>query len=379
MRQATNAALMRQNNQKLILDLIRRQPISRADLAEAIGLTRAAVTMIIDPLIERGVVVEADTAEESRVGRKRILLDLDRKNLFALGVYLNRGECRAGVVDFTGRVLVEERCLTDHSVGQETAIGEILSSLRRMRDGLKLNQEKIVGIGIAAPGPLDYRSGVILNPPKFKFWHNAPIAASLSEGMGLPAWLENVANATALDEQYFGVARELSDYAAILIDDGIGSGVVTGGRLYRGARGLGNELGHTSIQFNGRRCECGNSGCLEKYASLPALLERTPFDSWQAVIDGLPSPDANRVLDAAVQYLGTAFVSLFNLYDLDCVILKGAMQYKAEALLQPLNLTLHQRIIHPSRETGLVISGCYSNPVRAAAIPAIHAFFQSGE
>ena len=130
-----------------------------------------------------------------------------------------------------------------------------------------------MGLGITAPGPLDSGKGTILNPPNFKKWKNTAIVSELKKTFDFDIMLENNASALAVAEKNYGAARGFSDFILLVVDTGVGAGIITDGSLYKGSNSLGAELGHTSIIYNGKKCDCGNNGCLEVYASVPAILE----------------------------------------------------------------------------------------------------------
>lgn len=197
-----------------------------------------------------------------------------------------------------------------------------------------VDRDKILGIGISSPGPLDCVHGRILNPPRFERWHGVEISKLLSEALGMPAYLEHDVNAMALHQLELGQSR---NFMLLFIDIGIGAAVMSGGKLLGGSKYFTGELGHTSIRFDGRQCECGNRGCLETYASIPALLEGSPYHSWFDFIDHVDrEEEARRLLDQEAVYLSAGLVSLLNLIPFDSIFLAGDICYRYELLAQRL-------------------------------------------
>lgn len=379
MNQATNAAIMRASNRKLILNLIRLNPISRAELAAKTSLTRASITQIIDELLEAGLVEPCPEQEDCSTGspgRRRTLLSLKHRARFVFGVHISRRRCRVGAVDLYGDVI----CESDFSflgLSPEETADQIAAIILTQQKEYHLSEECVIGIGISAPGPVDYHSGIILNPPNFKSWHHTPICDMLTERTGFPALLEKDTNARTLEEMYFGAAAAISSFMLVQIDDGVGSGVVIHNALYRGTGGMGTELGHTTIRFDGPPCSCGNRGCLENYLRMPALLKNSRFENWSELTAQEAEADASILLDIAAQYLSAALVNAINLYDLEKIILTGDVAFCPEPLLTRLNPLVSQRVLsRTSIQDVPVTASLATSPVRTGAMAALYDVFQ---
>ena len=386
MKHATNAAVMRTSNRKLILNLIRQGPLSRVELAEQTNLTRASVTQIVDELLEAGLVEAVSTMEHNGMGRRRTLLALCHNARYVFGVNIRRRHCEVGVIDLYGDVLAE-KVLTVSARPILEVIDEISDTIFSLIRDLHLNPEHITGIGISAPGPVDDREGILINPPNCSAWHTIPVGRLLKEKTAFEVSLEKDTNARALEEKYFGAARDFSNFMLVQIDDGVGSGVIIRDRLYRGAHGMGTEIGHTSIRYDGPVCSCGNRGCLETYLRIPALLEGSPFGSWhQLAAESALNLDlsieaqthsAAAIVDRAAEYLSAALVNAVNLYDLEKIILTGDVSSCPQPLLSRLNATLRQRVISRSSLQELpVIASSSVSPVRTGAMAILHEMFQ---
>lgn len=374
---ATNASIMRASNRKLILNLIRRSPISRVEIAEKVHLTRASITQIVDELIEAGLVEEMSTAEHSGLGRKRIQLAIRSDARYVFGVNIRRRRCHVGVINLGGDTLAHTELSLEGKTVSE-ACDEIGDTLLRIRRKFSLPNDRILGIGVSSPGPVDYLGGVILNPPNFPTWHDVPVRTMLEERTGYTTLLEKDTNARALEEKYYGAAASLSNFMLIQIDDGVGSGVMIHDKIYRGMSGMGSEIGHTSIRFDGPVCSCGNRGCLENYLRVPALLENTSFSCWEELAANAESTEAAAVLDRCTEYLSAALVNAINLFDLEKVILTGEVSLSPEPLLKRLNPMLSNRILSKiSADDVPVIASRAAAPVRTAAMALLHEMFQS--
>ena len=368
MKTATNNNTMKQTNRHLVLDSIRRAPISRSDIAQRVQLTRASVTIITEELINDGLVYEAEMVRNGR-GRSPVLLMINAEGARFGGINIKREYIEVGIVNLVGDTLMQQVLPYDGSSPQQM--------LQKVCEVLRPYVGELEGIGVCAPGPLDHQKGTLLNPPNFNAWHGLPVLSLIGQQLGKPMRLDNVANALALEEKYFGKLRDIPNFALLLVDSGIGLGIMLNDSLLRGANGLGIELGHTTVEINGLPCACGNIGCLEKYASMPALLENSRFDSWHSLIDQVDrSPQAMALLDREVKYLSVSLINVINLLDIEKVILKGDVVYHSQSLCALLNQRITDRIIiRKNCDNNIVIASESPCSMRTGAMPAIHSFF----
>ena len=309
---ATNSSLMRLKNEKTILSLINKAPISRADIAKRTGLTKAAVTIITEDLLSRGIIREEKSEEAIRVGRTPILLKLCGDALYFVGVNIKRTGIYVGICNLCGEVLSEEKFGIDLP---DESLVRIVEVIRSMTKNLGLSEDKIYKISVVTPGPVDSERGVILNPPNFRSWHGVNVTERLSGSLGIPVMLSNVSTATAVSERYFGSAEKDGGFVALLVDEGIGSGIMLGDKLFKGSC----EIGHITVKFDGEKCECGNSGCLEKYASVPNILKGSPYKSWSECVNAKDG----EIMSREAEYLSSAIVTVNNIFDLERAVLCG--------------------------------------------------------
>ena len=365
---AINASAMRQYNRRMLLNEIRRQPVSRAELAERTHLTRASVTQIIEELIGEGLVVEGASVERSRLGRRSTLLNINPSAGAILGVNLSRGQCDVGAVDLLGTVL-RHRALPVPGRSADDLLDEIAELLAGLRRELAAEGFRVFAAGFCAPGPLEPRTGLMLNPPNFKAWHGVNVAQALRDRLDLPVYLENVANAHALAEKYFGVANDAENFVLIRVDEGVGAGLFVRGGLYRGAHNYAAEFGHLSVDINGPMCVCGNRGCLEKYVSIPALLKDTPYSSWRELRAHRDEPSARAAEEQLVRYMSHGIVSIVNAFDVEKVVLAGELAEQADDLIDRINAEIARRTIFALDEAP-VVAGRPFQPVQMGAMPA---------
>lgn len=328
-RATRNAEYTKEYNRKMFLRLLRVEPMFRAEIARRMGLTRAATSLIADELLSEGLIRET-VSTEKRMGRTPVPLMISAEAGYAVGVYLNRDGCTAGIVNMCGQLLTRERIRFNESMERDK-VGLIADTILAMISECAVSWEKIVGVGVSAPGPLDGESGRILNPPRFDLWHYTDIGPMLQDSLELPVYLEN--NASCLARYNYGKpeAGGSEDFLLLLVDSGIGSGVISHGKVLKGVGYFTSELGHSSISFRGRQCACGNIGCLEAYASMPNLLRDTEFQSWKELIDRqLSSEDARRILRQEAEYLAAGIINMAHMVSIDTVLLAGDIYYGAD-------------------------------------------------
>ena len=358
-RATRNAEYTKEYNRKMFLRLLRVEPMFRAEIARRMGLTRAATSLIAEELLSEGLIQET-VATEKRMGRTPVPLMISPEAGYAIGVYLNRDGCTAGLVNMCGKVLEKQRIRMGDSARQEI-VAALVEAIRTMVEKCGVPWEKIIGVGVSAPGPLDGESGRILNPPRFDLWHYADIGTMLQESLALPIYLEN--NASCLARYNYGKpeAGGSEDFLLLLVDSGIGSGVISHGKVLKGAGYFTSELGHSSISFRGRRCACGNIGCLEAYASVPNLLKETEFKTWKELIDQqLSSESARNVLLQEAEYLATGIVNMAHMICIDTVLLAGDIYYGAEYFAPVVEEIVNSRMLRRDILPIRVLPSCSS-------------------
>jgi len=319
-----NAEYTKKYNRNLFLRLLRMEPMSQAEIARKMGLTRSAVSLITDELIREGFIIQSETSASGR-GRPPVSLALVPTAAFAVGINLNRDGCYAGLIDICGNIHARERIQLEKTSDKLSAVEAAICRLLKVSG---IAQEKLVGIGVSAPGPLDGEKGVILNPPRFDLWHNMSICAELKHRLCIPVYLEN--DASCLAQFHYGKQQLCGseNFLLILVDSGVGSGIISGGKLLKGVGYFTSELGHTSIDYNGKRCVCGNIGCLEVYASIPSLLTDTPYKQWKELIDKRAEDQkAFDLIDRELNYLATGIMNTTNIISIDTVVLAGVISY----------------------------------------------------
>jgi glucokinase len=203
-------------------------------------------------------------------------MEMTGNDVLFLGVDIGGTKVAAGLVDASGKIICKARApMNAHGTAEEG----LASVLTAMRDAMKQGQSaqpgfKLGGVGICSPGPLDPRTGVVINPPNLPCWRDFPLAARVSSEFGVPALVENDANAAGLAESIWGSGSGYQTVFYATLGTGIGTGLVMDGRIYNGRTGAATEGGHVTIDWRGPKCGCGKHGCIEVLASGPAIALR---------------------------------------------------------------------------------------------------------
>lgn len=319
---------------------------------------------------------------------------------FVVGVDLGGTNIVAGAMPVDGSREIGMRTLpTRAEMGAEGVTDRIAAMIETVVLDVQretgAERDDILGVGIGSPGPLDRERGVVIVTPNLG-WRDYPLRDEVSGRVGMRATLDNDANCATLGEWWCGAAAGGRNVIGMTLGTGIGGGLILEGRLYHGASDAAGEIGHTSIDTNGRRCKCGNYGCLEAYCSGPAIAERareamegenspgmlarvdgdvsriTAHVVYEAARDG--DPVARAVVRDTARFLGTGISNLINIFNPDTVVLAGGVTQAGDELLDPLRAEVKRRAFKPAVEACRIVLG--QLPVSAGVVGAIATFKQ---
>ncbi|MEM9974501.1 MAG: ROK family transcriptional regulator [Pseudomonadota bacterium] len=312
----------------------------RVDLAKALSVSPATVTVTVSDLIRQGLLVERDAASSDRVrGRPPVALQVRPDAALVAGLKLGADEHSGVIVNFAGTQIAAvtvPRARRKTSV--ETLLDEAHGLLNRLVVVAKVARADLAGVGIGLPGAIQFETGQLLWSPIVDDV-DVPVRELARARLGLPVEVDNDANVVTLAELWYGAGRDLSDFAVVTIEHGVGMGLVIGNRLFRGANGIGLELGHTKVQLDGALCRCGQRGCLEAYVADYALvreagialeLERDQSEPVPVLLERLyeqargGNEAARTIFRRAGRYLALGIANVMNLFDPSRVILSGA-------------------------------------------------------
>jgi len=369
---------IRDINRQIILNYIReRGPISRADIAHETALQRSTVSLIVEELGAEGLIEEV--SGKSSGGRPPLLLSLRTADAVAIGVDVGTARTLVATSDLAGRVLQWERFDTPrHS---DDLIANIITN---SRDLIAKNKSTIEGIGISLPGLVD-SEGTKLYVPQFK-WRDIPLVEQVSAEIGLPVSLENDANAAALAELWFGrpEIREVRDFILVLVEEGVGTGIVFDGQVYRGEGGAAGEFGHMTIGSGAPvACASGSRECWEAFASERSALAR--HKSLSGNHNGHANPNFSDLMDLALDnndaarsalketahYLGIGIANLIRGLAPEAVIVGGPIVRAWPVISEELHNTVESSICRGLPSTRIIASTLGPEPTLMGALSLV--------
>lgn len=273
-RRGTNLPRMGDFNQSVVFDAIRRSADgpSRVELVGATGLSAQTISNVVRRLIDSGLVVEAGKSS-SGLGKPRTLLRLNPQGRYAAGVHIDPAVMTFVVLDLTGRVVEHAQQRTPIANDPDRVMASIHGGVDRLIAKSGVARERIVGLGVAAPGPLDAERGTIVDPPHLLGWHRVPLRDALAESTGLPVLVDKDVTAAAVAEIWTGGANGIGSFVFFYIGTGIGAGLVLDDEVMRGVSGNAGEVGHIVVDPNGPACTCGLRGCIDVTCTPQALVE----------------------------------------------------------------------------------------------------------
>jgi predicted NBD/HSP70 family sugar kinase len=360
-------------NRSLVLESVRLHPgASRVEVAQRTGLTAAAVSNIVRSLIGDGLIVETGRGI-STGGKPRTTLRVNAAARYSIGVHFDPRAIFGVLVDLDGTIvgrrtvrLRSARPLPDDVLDRAAALCRSFMA--------EIDTDRLAGIGIACPGPIDAARGTVIRAPNLPDWGNTPIRDMLESRLQFPVTLENDANAAAVGEKWIGAAQHVGSFLYVFIGAGVGGAIFLDHQLYRGRTANAGAVGHMTIRENGRSCGCGSRGCLEAYCSQQAVLaDAAGLPAGELAELGLSlRPDtigrdhqrlvqaaatghsgAGTVLARSAKHLATGISSLVNILDIDAVFLGG--HAVAEQFLQPVRQVVADRPVARSLQRVQVV------------------------
>ncbi|MGZ9226598.1 MAG: ROK family transcriptional regulator [Anaerolineales bacterium] len=357
------------------MDLVRfaGKGLSRTDLAEEMGLTRAAVTTIINDLIANGIILETESRTTSS-GRPPVVLEINPSHGLVAAIDMGATHLSVALGDFSARILEEVEVPFRIDNGPEKCLKEADRVLHELLQKRRLTTVDLLGIGVGVPGPVITEQGTVMAPPIMPGWDRFPIRARLEEQWKTPITLNNDAELGALGEWAYGAGRGERNLAFIKVGSGIGAGLIINRQIYGGTTGSAGEIGHLTVDENGPLCNCGNHGCLEAFAGghaiasqarkLVASGKRTLLS--EKSVDALTAHDvaeaarrgdlpAQEILKRSGTYIGIAIAGLINLINPSTVIIGGGVAQVGDLLTSPIRQAVRQRSLRAS-EHGVKIT-----------------------
>lgn len=349
-----NRELMRQINTSLVLGALREADgISQVELSRQTRLSAGTITSIVRDLRKEGFIKEVGRGR-SAIGRRPVLLRLDRRARHVIGVELTAENTRVAVMDLSARIEDETRYRTDAPAGPRAAVERLCAEARALLKKNGIPPDRVPGIGLALEGVLDARQERLLRSGNLG-WRDAPIKELVEAESGLPATLSISAAAMAFGEYHYGVGQESYSMVCLDVDSGVGAVPVIDGRIVRGVHSMAGQLGHTLAVSDGATCVCGRKGCLETVASGISIVAATrkamAADRASALSGAFASCPASEAIammgeaardgdalcreafEAAGTHLGVAAAAIVNLLDPELIVLTGFVTFESRGEL----------------------------------------------
>jgi glucokinase-like ROK family protein len=345
---------------RLLAELRDQGPLSKAQLADRLQVSRTTIAAEVTRLAELGLAQEAGLAA-SRGGRRSTMVDLAEEIRF-VGIAVGATGMSVGVTDGRLAVLATRSRPCDIRQGPEAVLAAALGLVRELLD--EVGVDRPAGAGIGVPGPVDFHRGVSVSPPIMPGWDGYPVRDAVSRELGCPVVLDNDVNVLAVGEQHAGVAKSARDFLYVKIGTGIGCGIVIDGELYRGVDGCAGDIGHIRVEDFGPTCACGNTGCLEAFSGgaalardattaaragrSPALLalleekgELTAVDVGLAVAQG--DVQAVQLIRDSGRHIGQVLASLVSFFNPGLIVIGGRVTGLGHALLAEIRGVTYRR------------------------------------
>jgi glucokinase len=266
------------------------------------------------------------------------------KNKYAIGVDIGGTNIKLGIISDAGKIVKKGMVETRAEGGPEVVVSQIKKGITEL---LLKNDKKIAGVGIGCAGTVNQEKGIVENPPNLPKWDKVPLGRLIKRAFGYDVFLDNDANAAAIGEMHFGTGKSLKSFIMVTLGTGIGGGIIVNKKIYHGDFGAAGEIGHTVIDYNGPKCNCGSFGCIEAYVGNHYLVKRIQKDIqnvqdtkiWDLINHDIEKLSP-RVIDEAAQagdeyarsiivqlgeYLGYAFASLANILERSEFIVGGGV------------------------------------------------------
>ncbi|MCU6712843.1 ROK family transcriptional regulator [Paenibacillus sp. J5C_2022] len=372
-------ALIKKINTSIVLECILQfAPLSRAAIAQKTGLNKATVSSLVQDLIDRHLVLEVGAGASSG-GRKPVMLIFNGKAGFAIGIDVGVNYLRGILTDLEGKVLQH----VHHSMPdsrQDSVFKAISNCIDQFKQQAPDSPYGIIGIGVGVPGIVNEEGTVVFAPNMG--WRQVELKHALEKLYQLPVMIDNEANAGALGEHNYGAGRSYRNQIYVSVGIGIGTGIILDSELYKGSSGFSGELGHLSIQFDGKSCSCGNQGCWELYASENALLEAGAAYGYHDIHAMLQAAEQNKphireLFHDIGTYLGIGIANIANIFNPEAVIVGNRMSLAEEWIRPAIEQAVSRRTLRFHHRQLLIHFAELGeqSAVRGAAYCAIKAFW----
>lgn len=337
------------------------QPHTKAELAELTGLARSTISLRLDPLIDLGLIAPA-VESSSTGGRPSAQLVMNDNTFVVAGVDFGASHAVASLADFSGKILVSIETKRQISDGPEVCLRWMITELKHLLSGLGIAEENLLAIGIGLPGPVEHSTGKPASPPIMLGWDAFDVPARVNQEFSAKVLVDNDVNVMALGERHV-TYPDVDHLIFLKAATGIGSGIISDGRLQRGAQGTAGDIGHVRVSSGGEvSCHCGNFGCLEAVASGPAIIKKL-------VAEGLPIRNTSDLIDAtkrtkveAIQAvrqagrdIGEVLSTCVSLINPQVIVIGGSLASAGEHLIAGVREVVYARSMPLASENLIIV------------------------
>jgi len=357
----SQSSLHRANLERVVRAVRMAGSLTQAEIARSTGLSAATVSNIVRELKESGTVQVTPT---SAGGRRARAVSLSGDAGAVVGVDFGHSHLRVAVGNLAHQVLAEEAEPIDVDASAAQGFDRAEQLVQRLIATTGISPEKLIGVGLGVPGPIDVETGELGSTSILPGWSGTHPRAELASRLGVPVYVDNDANLGALGEQVWGNGRGTGDLAYIKVASGVGAGLVINGHIYRGPGGTAGEIGHITLDESGPVCRCGNRGCLETFTAaryvLPLLhsshgTELTMARVVQLAREG--DPGCRRVVADIGRHIGSGVANLCNLLNPSRVVLGGDLAEAGDLVLGPVRDSVARYAIPSAARQLTVVPG----------------------
>jgi glucokinase-like ROK family protein len=339
------------------------RPISRGQLVDALDSSRSKISTEVGRLIELGLLAEEGFAE-SDGGRRSSLLSIPRSAGLIAAIDFGATSIDVALTTLGSEIVAHKGEPADIKDGPRAILARAKAMLSELLEEQTAEPRDVLCIGIGVPGPVQQAAGVLRSPPIMPGWDRFPIRSAFAGEYAAPVFVDNDVNVMALGEHWGGVGRGVDNLLVIKVGTGIGGGIITDGRLYRGTQGCAGDIGHICVDPSGPVCTCGNLGCLEAMAAAPSIVleaerraregrspvlaamleergELTAEDVGEAA--GVGDYEALSVIRGSGRLIGRVLATLVSVLNPSLIVIGGGVSQSGHTFLAEIRSTIYHR------------------------------------
>lgn len=366
------------NRKRILRHIAKERETTKLDISKVLGISIPTVATILSELIEEGIVEEAGVAD-STGGRKPVLIKYNCDSRYSIGVEILKESLKVVIINLDGKIIIDNNIYFNH----EEKVNIIDESIKLLNDTIvKLGHDKnkILGVGFSLPGLINKEELILEVAPNFNLRNIS--FDKIKDVVGLPVFLENEANSGAIAEVKLQEHIGKENVIYISVTEGIGGGIILNNKVYKGNLNRAGEIGHMTISFNGRQCNCGKKGCFETYASNRAVINdynsisSAKVKSIDEIVEmyKLGESLAVKVLEDYIKYLSVGIVSILFMFNPSDIIIGGEISKYSNIILEKLKENIFRdNSFYKEEDINIIFSslGTDSNIIGAAYIPII--------